>query len=76
MTATKTWTYRDTTIERHPTGWYSAFVAGRGYLKADTLKGIKEEILNTCIDCNQRVHWDAKRTRQGFICGECVRWQS
>jgi len=77
MTLLKTYTYRKTTIERHSTGWYSAMVPGRGWLKADTLKGIKDEILNTCIDCNGRCHWDAKKIKGGwYVCGECVKSQA
>lgn len=33
-----------TTIEKKLSGWYVAFVPGFGYLKADTLKGIRELI--------------------------------
>jgi len=36
--------YRGTLIERHPTGWLSAFVMGHGFLKADSLAGIMELI--------------------------------
>jgi len=37
--------YRKTLIEKNPNnGMYSAFILGHGFLKADTLEGIKELI--------------------------------
>jgi hypothetical protein len=40
----RTWTYRGVGITLYPTGWYSAFLPGYGFLKADTLAGIRELI--------------------------------
>jgi len=38
-------TYKNTTIEKiFPSGLYSAFIEGHGFLKADTLAGIKQLI--------------------------------
>lgn len=36
-------TYRGITIDHYPTGWWSALTP-RGYVKADTLDGVKEMI--------------------------------
>ena len=44
MRAGESKVYRGVTITRYATGWYSALVPGHGYLKADTLAGIKELI--------------------------------
>lgn len=38
-------TYRGVTIEKlHPSGMWSAFLIGYGYLRADTLAGLKAMI--------------------------------
>jgi len=36
--------YRGVTIDHRITGWYSAFILDFGYVKADTLAGIKSLI--------------------------------
>ncbi|CAB4144344.1 hypothetical protein UFOVP453_32 [uncultured Caudovirales phage] len=43
----RTWTYKGETIELYPNGIYSAFIVGHGYLKADTLRGLKSLITDT-----------------------------
>jgi hypothetical protein len=40
----KTWTYKGVTIELNLNGLYSAFIIGHGFVKADTLHGIKQLI--------------------------------
>ena len=38
------WTYRGVEIFLYPTGWYSAYLTGYGFIKSDTLPGIRETI--------------------------------
>lgn len=40
----KTIMYKGEEIELNPNGLYSAFIMGKGWLKADTLLGIKKLI--------------------------------
>jgi hypothetical protein len=40
----KQFNYKGYTIEKCLTGWYSVFTSRYGYLKADTLAGIKKLI--------------------------------
>jgi hypothetical protein len=40
----KTIQYKGYTITKELTGWYSCFTSRYGYLKADTLSGIKQLI--------------------------------
>jgi hypothetical protein len=40
----KTTTYKGYTITVSLTGWYTVFTSRYGYLKADTLAGIKKQI--------------------------------
>lgn len=41
--------YKSVTIEKHLSGWYSAFIPGHGNVKADTLGGIKRMITKSLI---------------------------
>lgn len=69
--------YRDVTIEKTLTGWYSALIPGRGYMKTETLRDMKYEILHTCIDCHDPIGDDGTLTEDGDLtCAECVKFQS
>ena len=37
-------TYKNNDIDFNLSGWYSAFVPGYGYVKADTARGVKRLI--------------------------------
>ena len=43
----KTINYRGYTIEKQLTGWFTVFTSRYGYLKSDTLAGIKKMINHT-----------------------------
>jgi hypothetical protein len=43
----KTWAYKGVTIELNLNGLYSAFIIGHGFVKADTLQGVKNLIRRT-----------------------------